>query len=320
MAKEMTCPKCGAQLSFSADKTSLSCSWCGYRELLTGEKSTEQKSYEYRMGILRAEEEADKRKKRRRRLVFISVAAVVVLFIGVCVAAVQLMKPEINPFDYIELSFTGADGEGKAELRVKSNEYFTKGTVDVTYDGRAFADDLSEGDKIVVKMKHSLDNVRFSPDTQTFTVKGLELFLSDLDKLSDKAIKAIHEKTESLNKKNIQPMLTGAEPDLKKAQPEKLMLLSDGAHNNILYDVYRAVFNTSKGEKTVYLAVYYKGMIVNDGDDPTFSYESAMYTGDIITLGAWYDGTLTAYETLKDAELAIKNNKDKNMKLTERKL
>lgn len=298
MAKDMTCPQCGAQMAVNAETRELSCSWCGHKELLPDKPSAQAEA-----------------KQRGRVWIRVAVAAVAALVIGAAAAFIFLMKTPVDPFEYLDVTFSGVNGEGKVDVRVKHNDYFVKSDLDITYNGKAYVGDLSEGDNLKITVKELNRDLRLTEHDKTYAVKGLELFVSDLNALSDKAVQAIHDKTESLNKRNITPMLTQTEPDLKKSEPKKLMLLSDGGKHNTLYDIYEATFKTSKGDKTVYLMVYFEGLIAN-GDD--IRYDSAMYMGDVVTLGEWYDGALTGYESLKDAEQAVKNNKEKNMELTER--
>ena len=301
MAKDMTCPQCGAQMAFNKETRELSCSWCGHKELLPKEPPTQA--------------EIQERGKRRLMLIKLAVFAGIALTIGTIFAVVFLMKTPVDPFEYLDVTFSGINGEGKVNVRVKHNDYFVRSDLDITYNSKAYIGDLNEGDKLKITVNERNDDLRFTSHDKTYTVEGLELFVTDLNSLSDKAVQAIHDKTESLNKRNITPMLTQAEPDLKKAEPKKMMLLTDGDTSNTLFDIYEATFKTSKGDKTVYLMVYFEGLIAN-GDD--IRYDSAMYKGSIITLGEWYDGTLSCYETLKDAEMAVKNQKENNMQLTER--
>lgn len=151
-----------------------------------------------------------------------------------------------------------------------------------------------------------------------YTVEGLDTYLSDLSNLDDASIEVIHSKTESLNRYNTEPssLITN---EVVSAEPVKMFLLTDGKNQNILYDVYEVTYKMHDDSvKTVYLAVYYKNIIVRQGEDVSIDYDACMYTGNIINLGDYRDSVISGYMTLKEVKADIQTKQETAMKIMER--
>lgn len=262
-----------------------------------------------------------KQHKSKRKIIAVAAAvtAGTAIIIGFAVAVFLYSLTAVDPFDYITPQFSGKNGEGRVELTVKKNEYFDKNTVDITYNGKAYAEGLHEGDTLTIRLGNPPAGIRFSPDAKDYRVEGLELYVTDVNALNEKELAAVHKESETLLKENSVTSPGQTAPKLKKMTPESLMLLTDGTVNHV-YDLYRAVYQTSSGEKTVYLAAYYQGLMVNGGDNPAVSSDSAFYEGDIVSLGAWYDGTITAFETPDKAAQSLKSKQEGKMTFTLRDL
>jgi len=115
--------------------------------------------------------------------------------------------------------------------------------------------------------------------SREYVVKGLELYLTDLNTIDSNAEKVIHQKSEQLI-----GMAINDKPQTKNLKHEKFYLLSDGEKENLMYDVYSATWELVEGNnKTIYLVTYYENIIVYNGDNATFSYDNCMYTGDILS-------------------------------------
>ncbi len=311
---DLTCPKCGAVMEANRAKGSLKCPYCGYEEMLTPSDSDtlEEKAYARQKGILRANAEAEKSNKRRRlRVCLIAAAVIAALFAAAFIY--NALQPKVNPFDYVTVEFSGKTGDGTAELVYLNNE---NGDIDahaITYSisPRSY---LSEGDIVTVTAQSSTYSL--SPNSKTFKAEGFYTYLTDLSSLSDKAVEMIHNKSDMLTE-----MAAGGTASVKpvSSQPYMMYLTTD-KKTNTLYDVYRVVFSEKDGtECERFTVVYYRNIIVHDADEPTMSYESSMYEGQIVeVLNDSYAGYMTGYKSLKDAKADILAHQSSVVTLQER--
>jgi DNA-directed RNA polymerase subunit RPC12/RpoP len=314
---DLTCPSCGGHMEHDAAKKTLRCPYCGHEELLhqTDTDSLEAKAYARQKGILQANEEAEKRAKRRKRKGLLIVLCVVLALFSAAYAYYKL-QPTVDPFSYITLSFSGITGDGTAELQVQSDD---SGEVDpkkISYrvEPRRF---LSEGDQVVVTASSS--EYHLLPLTKTYTVTGLDKYLTDLGALSEKAVEMIHNKSDITVSTAIHG--AGTSVKAKSSAPYVMFLTTDGKNSNTLYDVYLVRYpEKGGGSAKRFVVVYYKNIVVRDTKQPTMSYQSTMYTGQVIeTLDNSYGGYMTGYKTLKDAKADILAHQSREVTLQTRK-
>lgn len=315
---DMICPQCGASLKPNIEKKEAVCAYCGYHMLIEREDTIEEirakeqaKSYGYHKGKLKAEAEA-RVADRGRRFSFLIPLAIVLVFvlIGFVSAVSQyLSKPQINPFDYIEVSFKGADGDGEAvleTLNVSEDVDINRVRFDISKD-----DKLLQGETITIQA--SSDVYRLSEVTKTYTVEGLDEYLKELENLSDEALELIHTRTESALKLNLDSSKeSGILVDMK---PVKIFLVTDGERTNCLYDVFEAHFATNSGEKIFYVMACFGDVIVRDGEQVSVSMSGGMYQGHITQVQGWLH--IMAYDSLEEIRAELLTNQDSYMELKE---
>lgn len=319
---DMTCPKCGASLKLDSEKKNADgpilyvCDYCCHHILIEQEETIEEirakaqsKSYGYHMGKIKAEEEAVKKKKYRN----IKIAAVVIciiLFIALIPSALaELLKPMINPFDYVEVSFKGKDGEGKAVIDVINvSEDIDANRIEFDISK---TDYLSEGNTISIRAES--DDYRLTQRTKTYKVEGLDEYLKDLDAISEEALENIHIKSEAVLEFNLdRSKSTQVFIDMR---PVKLFLTTDGKQSNTLYDVFEAHFAVENGEKTYYVMVYFDNVVLRQGTQQIWDMSGGMYSGDLIQV----EGSLfiSGYSSLEEVRADILTNQKRDMELKE---
>ncbi len=316
---DLTCPKCSATLKPNADNTKAVCEYCGYQVLIEREDTVEEmrakahaKSYGYHKGKLEAEAEAEaraaKKQKARKIKSKVIVAAVVALLILIPAAFTQLSKPRVNPFDYVEVTFQGTDGDGKVVLQTKSSD-----NVDVNYIRFEISkkNDLLQGETITVRA--TSDEYLLEESTRTYTVEGLDEYLTDLESIPAEDLEIIHIKAESALELNLDSSKSaGFFLDMK---PVKLFLTTDGERTNSLYDVFEVRFTTVDGEKTFYVMVVFDNVIIRDSEQVSISMSSGMYMGHITQVQGWLH--IMAYNSLDEIRAELLTSQGSLMELKE---
>ncbi len=321
----INCKNCGAVMQYNQNRTELNCEYCGNKIILPTAESEKQRAYERRKGELQAQHEADRKRQSDARKAFLRskwiafAIAFGIVFLPVIISlAVWLNRPAINPFDFIEVSFYGDNGYGKVNIELTQSGFGINSVHDL--DLKISREDyLYEGDTLTVIANDSAADYRFSEKKRTYIVEGLNVYLTDLNDLDEKSIELIHQSTELLNDRNIEPSYGVTPNDFIDYEHEKFYLLTDGKNDNILFDVYNARFRLKDDSiRTVYLVVYYENIFVNNASkDISIDYDESMYEGRVISLGN-LDGVVTGYDSLEEFEVSLMTNRNKNMKLSER--
>ena len=224
-----------------------------------------------------------------------------------------IFRPTINPFDYIDVKFEGINGEGTATVELIQTNGHVKSLEDLCVSiSKTYQ--LSENEVIVISTNHFEATCWHNPTSKEYVVKGLELFLSDLNSMDENAEKIIHQKSQQIIEKTTDNISQHSTP-----KHEKFYLLSDGDKKNVLYDVFSFEWELMEGNtETVYLVAYYTDIIVHNGDNATFSYEECMYTGDLLYKGSYSNGFVYGFGSLEDIEIDLKTNRSPDMVLTEK--
>lgn len=316
---DLTCPKCGAQLKMESDKGKAVCEYCGYSMLIEKEDTMEEirakaqsKAYGYHKGRLEAEEEANKKKKYHKARNTVIMIGIIVLVITVSVAIRELSKPKINPFDCIEVSFQGKDGEGEAVIDViRSAEGIDPNLIefDISKD-----DHLIQGETISINATST--EYRLAEKTKVYTVEGLDEYLKDLDDIPEEALEIIHIKATACLELNLESSKkTGAFVEMK---PVKLFLATDGKQTNELYDVFEAHFITDSGEKTYYVLACFDDVVIREGEQVSIDMSGGMYSGNLTQV----EGSLwiMAYTSLEEIRADILTSEKSYMELKEKDL
>ena len=316
---DMTCPKCGAQLKMDSDKEKAVCEYCGYSMLIEKEDTLEEirakaqsKAYGYHKGKLEAEEEINKKKKYHKARNIVIMIGVIVLIIIVSAAIRELSKPKVNPFDCIEVSCRGKDGEGEVLMDViKSVEGIDPNLIefDISKD-----DHLIQGETISIYATST--EYHLTEKTKVYTVEGLDEYLKDLDSIPEEALEIIHTKATACLELNLESTKkAGAFVEMK---PVRLFLATDGKQTNELYDVFEAHFITDSGEKTYYVLARFKDVVIRNGEQVSINMSGGTYLGSLTQIeGSFW---IMAYASLEEIQADILTSEESYMELKEKDL
>lgn len=312
---DLTCPRCGATMKPDLDKGHAICEYCGHQVLIKQEDTIEEirakaqsKAYGYHKGKLKAEEEARKKKKPKGKLIAAGIVAAIVLS---SVMSEELAKPRVNPFDCIEVSFQGKDGDGNIVIDIADTANIDVDNIDYEISKKR---NLYQGD--TVSINATSRDYRLTETTRTYTVEGLDEYLKDLEAIPEEALEVIHMKAEARLALNLERS-KNAEMfvDMK---PVKLFLATDGKQTNELYDVFEVHFTTRSGEKTFYVMAYFDDVIVRNSEQVSIDMSYGMYMGHLIQV----EGSLwiTGYNSLEEIRADLLTSQESYMELKELEL
>lgn len=311
---DMTCPKCGASLKPDLAKGNAVCEYCGHHILIEQEDTIEEirvKAQSRAYGYYKAKLEAKAGKKEKYRGPKIGAIVIgVIVLIAIGSAAIQeLAKPKINPFDYIEVSFQGKDGEGKLVMDARGS------AEDIDVNRIEFdiskENDLLQGETISIHA--ASQDYRLAEKTRVYTVDGLDEYLKDLENVPEEVLDIIHRKAESSLDLNLESSKNvGAFIDMK---PVKLFLTTDGKQTNELYDVFEVRFMTQAGEKTYYVMACFDSVVVRAGEQVSIDMSGGTYKGQLIQVEDWL--CIMGYDSLEEIRADILTSQDTYMELKE---
>ena len=300
---DLTCPRCSAFMTMVSNNRA-KCEYCGHEMMIEKKESPEEiqrrqeaRTYGYFSGKFKAEEEAQDRAKLKGIVKGLIIAAVILL-IGLIGCVVQYFSRPLlkNPFEYLEVSFEGTDGDG--ELIMKVNNEAPDG-IDMARVTFKCENDmkLQEGDVIVIEA--SSDEYRFSTSQKRYTVKGLECYLKDVENLSDDNLEIIFDDNESIQYDNLDMVLEDDE-DLK-IEPLKLVCYNNKTTNE-LYLISEVSFDIVN--KKYYTVSRWEDVVVNSSNGKVvFSYGHHM--GDLTTVQSFISAML--YTSYESAVRAVEN-------------
>ena len=298
------------------------CEYCG-NVVYVDERSDEQRSYEFERGKYRAkaeyddlqEKKASKRQFKRRMLVklrmLIALSIVVGIGIGVVSCGLHMYDSVkvISVFDYIDVSFSGVNGSGKAEVSLKDgidNVLLTE--LKVSAEPKR---GLSNGDRVKVStvgnvIGDDLDTMkRVKAESKYIEVSGLTEYLQDANSLSDKNLQEI----QTLSS-NAFDRLSSHKDYVNRGRYG--IYCCAGGKGNFVYDVYRVSY---KGE-TIYSAIRFEDLLVKS--DGNLSYEGCNVVLHLEWVGG-YSG-INGYKSINSFEQAIHNTDEVGLKYTVKKL
>ena len=295
--KDMTCPKCGAVMKTDDKKENAICEYCGYHVIFAhhvaqNETVITQNSQKGKGGVFA-----------------ICIIAVFILIGTIFCFSEEMTKPEINPFDYIEVSFEGKNGKGEVSIETKPGDEGIH-TGEIRFDiSKESA--LSQGETI--RIQATSESYRLSESERVFQVEGLDEYLSDLENIPREALELIHKKSESVLDMNLDTCKdAGVFTDMK---PVKIFLATDGKYENCLYDVFEAYFSVDGEDKTFYVVASFSDVIVREGEQVTLDMTYGVYEGHLTQIKSWM--WIMAYESVDEVKTDILTSQEKNMKLTE---
>lgn len=294
------------------------CEYCG-NIVYVDDRSDEQRSYEFERGKYRAkaeyddlqEKKASKRQFKRRMLVRLRMLIALLIIVGVGIGVVSCSLHMYNSvkvtsvFDYIDVSFDGVNGSGKAEIALKD------GIDDVLLTELKVSAEpkrgLSNGDRVKVStvgnvIGDDLDTMkRVKAESRYIEVSGLTEYLQDANNLSDK------------NLQEIQTLSSNAFDRLSSHKDYANrgrygIYCCAGSKGNFVYDVYRVSY---KGE-TVYSAIRFEDLLVKS--DGNLTYEGYNVVLHLEWVGG-YSG-INGYKSIDSFEQAIHNTDEVGLKYT----
>lgn len=314
---DLICPQCGANIEPDPKAEKAVCKYCGYQALIEREDTLEEiaakaqsKSYGYHKGKLQAEAEAAKeisqqQKKGLPARVYIVIVVAVIGLAGLILS--NTSKPKVNPFDYIEVSFEGTDGDG--ELVIKT---FNKDNVDanrIHYDISKM-DDLIQGESISILADSSA--YRLTEEARTYVVEGLDEYLKDMSDIPEEAWELIAQKAKSVQEINL-----SSHPEaFKSMKPVKVLLLTDGERKSRLYVVHEVTFSTEGGNITCYVSTGFDGVVLRKGAQTSLDLSYGTYYGNATQTGTVIP--ITGYTSMEAVLADILTGQEKNMELTEK--
>lgn len=314
---DMTCPKCGATMKTDAEKEQAVCEYCGALFLLEKEDTldeirakAEAKSYGYHKGRLAAEAKAAKNKKKSFKIpVPVIVIAILVLIGVVSYMSQELEKPKVNPFDCIEVTFRGTDGEGEIVVEI------TNAVAGIDVNRIEFdiskEDWLTQGETVSIEATSS--DYRLTEKTRIYIVEGLDEYLKDLEELSEEALEIIHVQAEEVLELNLDG--TKAVGYFVDMTPVKMFLVTDGKQENTLYDVFEVRFKVDDVEETYYVLACFDDVIVRNGEQSFINMSYGMYYGNL-TQVQW-STYIMAYDSVEEIRTAILLDMESYMELKE---
>lgn len=298
------------------------CEYCG-NVVYVDDRSDEQRSYEFERGKYKAkaeyddlqEKKASKRQFKRRMWVRLRmlIALLIVVGIGIGVVSCSLHMYDsvkvTSVFDYIDVSFDGVNGSGKAEIALKD------GIDDVLLTELKVSVEpkrgLSNGDRVKVStygnvIGDDLETMkRVKAESKYIVVSGLTEYLQDVNNLSGKNLEEIR----SLSN-NAFDRLSSSKDYVNRERYG--IYCCAGSKGNYVYDVYKVSY---KGE-TVYSAVRLEDLLVKS--DGNLSYEGCNVVLHLEWVGG-YSG-INGYKSIDSFEQAIHNTDDVGLKYTVKKL
>lgn len=298
------------------------CEYCG-NVVYVDDRSDEQRSYEFERGKYKAkaeyddlqEKKASKRQFKRRTWVMLRMLIALLIIVGIGFGVISCglhMYDSVkvtSVFDYIDVSFDGVNGSGKAEIALKD------GIDDVLLSELKVSAEpkrgLSNGDRVKVStygnvIGDDLETMkRVKAESKYIVVSGLTEYLQDANNLSGKNLEEI----QSLSN-NAFDRLSSSKNYVNRERYG--IYCCAGSKGNYVYDVYKVSY---KGE-TVYSAVRLEDLLVKS--DGNLSYEGCNVVLHLEWVGG-YSG-INGYKSIDLFEQAIHNTDDVGLKYTMKKL
>ena len=298
------------------------CEYCG-NVVYVDDRSDEQRSYEVERGKYKAkaeyddlqEKKASKRQFKRKMWVRLRMLIALLIIVGIGIGVISCglhMYDNVkvtSVFDYIDISFDGVNGFGKAEIALKD------GIDDVLLSELKVSAEpkrgLSNGDRVKVStygnvIGDDLETIkRVKAESKYIVVSGLTEYLQDANNLSGKNLEEIR----SLS--NIAFDRLSSSKNYVNRERYGIYCCA-GSKGNYVYDVYKVSY---KGE-TVYSAVRFEDLLVKS--DGNLSYEGCSVVLHLEWVGG-YSG-INGYKSIDSFEQAIHNTDDVGLKYTVKKL
>lgn len=216
---------------------------------------------------------------------------------------------EIDPFDGVQITFTGKNGYGSGSVESRPGVWYSFSS-----------HSLVNGDTVTVTAEsytYSLTRTKME-----VVVSGLDEFVSDPARLSADQLSTI----ERVSRKTLQERLgrnyTSYEVKDSVVLGDRVVIyVLHEPKENILYDVYSVYWHTYHGDNfTAYMVCKYTNLVARD-NPVSLDYETVWCEGDSISTTdrgydfsyAKYDRYIPGYWTFDDAEIDLTVKQQKPM-------
>lgn len=316
---DLKCPRCGATLKTSDDKKEAYCEFCDYKCLLEKEKTQEEiieearnEGYARVEGEKLAEEEHNKRIKRRdTKIKFITILIAIGAILGT-VSINNILKEKMeDPFQYVNVKFSGATGRGRADLEIH----------DIESDEVKFSlskkDKLIEDEEITIFAQSS--KYKLGTHEKKIKVSGLDIYVTDLNMLDSKMIDELHKSSKDYLKSHIEDGYS-FKGTIEELEPYHTYLLTDKKEQSYLYDVYKIKIKTPKNNLYDRFVVCKYSSTIISSQNKNIHYSEMKVIGKSVKVGGEvnsgdYAGSMTGFLRIEDFENFVKQNEDASLEL-----
>ena len=213
--KTITCPACGAKVNYDENSKVATCEFCGavldLSEWYGDKKDRERDDMQdeqirtimnnmHRRNVRTTQTDPEQIKKAKKTALIIIISIFGFIFLSTIITTIvggtaayraisktteqKIIEKEINPFDNFSVSYTGVSGNGTA--RLNDINIYSISKVKKSISG---PEKLSNGDVITVKYEetgaqHNSEKYIFTQLEKTFTVSGLDEYVSDITKVN----------------------------------------------------------------------------------------------------------------------------------------
>lgn len=261
-SKSVICPQCGATLKTDNEQGRTYCEYCGYEVKFetTAEKAKKIEQMEYARVYARekALRDAERGKKAESavtnfiKILRFIIIAVIVIGVGIGIYEVAgLGREKISPFENIQVTFEGLDGEGRC--KVNNPKYGSQ----VDYDFPS--GELSEGEEITIRA--SSEEYRLTEKNRTYTVTGLDLQITDKEQMTDEVKDYIREQSKG-------GLDTHGDYGSEISNTPLSIYLIVGSDDSVIIDTYTATFTKDSYSRDYIVAFEYDDVYTSKGISP----------------------------------------------------
>ena len=303
---ELKCKNCNASLEIEDSATSVTCKYCHSKFLVDDEVRATSKLVKDSVDIAKNELKEERKTGLKIGVSIVAIAIIGLVILGGALSRKSLdNKKKINVFDYIEVSYGGNNGDGTMEISIKDND---EGIVLSDFNCKYKNVLLSNNDK--VKVACTSNNYLLIENEKTYVVEGLHTYLNDINELDNKLLNDIHDISNIEIDKVVKAMPLKITNYNKKQI--KTILISD-KNTNKVYDIYEVAIDiNNKYAGTIYEVAVINNVIEYDGK---INYDSSNNIGTLAKLAGFQ---VNGYDSLNEAELAIKKAQTSESKISEK--
>ena len=235
----------------------------------------------------------------------------------------------INPFDKIEIKYYGESGRATASGYDRNDWPVSDIKKEISR-----REDLKNGDEIIVTLtvsdetKALLDkkNIQITETSKTYTVEGLDEYITDISQLSNTALTALRDTIDDAMDKELffsyDIDRTNCDYQVKYREIGWISYVTKTYSSSRLYLIYEVTFSTSYNnleDEVIYIPIYFSNaMISSDGNcsvDSKAHFDSGSYNlwnGKVPNSNAYMTWYVRGYNTKTGFELEMIGNAKKD--------